>query len=99
MKTATISYARNNLSALIRFVREGSEVLILDRTRPVARITRIAEADTDWDRRCAGMARRGMVRPPAKKLTRRDLASLKPIRLRGPVDLAAALSDDREDRI
>ncbi len=42
MKTATITEAKNRLSALIDQVRAGESVLILDRGRPVARLEPVA---------------------------------------------------------
>src|SRR6267378_1495429 len=38
MKTASITEAKNNLSALIDGLKSGSPVLIVDRGRPVARL-------------------------------------------------------------
>jgi len=38
MKRASISEAKNNLSALIDGLKGGSPVLIVDRGRPVARL-------------------------------------------------------------
>jgi len=38
MKKAGIREARQNLSALIEYVREGREVVITDRGKPVARL-------------------------------------------------------------
>jgi prevent-host-death family protein len=38
MKTASITEAKNNLSALIDGLKGGSPVLIVDRGRPVARL-------------------------------------------------------------
>ena len=38
MKKATITQAKNNLSALIDGLKDGSPVFIVDRGRPVARL-------------------------------------------------------------
>lgn len=38
MKTATIRQVRHDLGAVLAWVREGEEVTVLNRTRPVARI-------------------------------------------------------------
>ena len=43
MKKASITEAKNNLSALIDSVKGGSPVLIVDRGRPVARLERCAD--------------------------------------------------------
>ena len=68
MKTATITQAKNGLSALIDRVRAGESILILDRGTPVARLEPIANAD-DGDGRAArleraGLAKRGLTAPP-----------------------------------
>ena len=38
MKTATIRQVRHDFSTVLRWVAEGEEVTVLNRTRPVARI-------------------------------------------------------------
>lgn len=38
MKIATMSQTRNNVSALLDYVRAGESVLITDRARPVAQL-------------------------------------------------------------
>ena len=45
MKKASITEAKNNLSALIDRVKGGSSILIVDRGRPVARIVPIPQGD------------------------------------------------------
>lgn len=45
MKTATITEAKNGLSALIDRVRAGESILILDRGRPVARLEPAVQVD------------------------------------------------------
>ena len=44
MKTATITQAKNGLSALIDRVRAGESILILDRGTPVARLEPVVGA-------------------------------------------------------
>lgn len=62
MKKASITEAKNNLSALIDRVKGGSQVLIVDRGRPVARLEPV-----NWigsaDDRLARLIREGVVRP------------------------------------
>jgi antitoxin (DNA-binding transcriptional repressor) of toxin-antitoxin stability system len=38
MKTATITYTKNKLSALLALVRNGETIIVMDRGRPVARL-------------------------------------------------------------
>jgi prevent-host-death family protein len=50
MKRASITEAKNRLSALIDGLKSGSPVLIVDRGRPVARlepVTRFGEGDQE----------------------------------------------------
>jgi prevent-host-death family protein len=63
MKTATITEAKNGLSALIDQVRAGQSVLILDRGVPVARLEPIAR-DPGQPGRLERLERAGIVRAP-----------------------------------
>ena len=71
MKTATITEAKNRLSALIDRVRHGETVVITDRGRPVARLESVvSDPAVDPGGRLARLERRGLLRraaaPPAK---------------------------------
>ena len=61
MKTATITEAKNGLSALIDRVRGGETVLILDRGVPVARLEPAVD-DRDPSGRIRRLQRAGAVR-------------------------------------
>ena len=64
MKRATITEAKNQLSALIDRVRHGDTVVITDRGRPVARlVSAVTEAPADTEGRLARLQRRGGIRP------------------------------------
>ena len=63
MKRASISEAKNALSALLDRVRQGATVVIEDRGVPVARLEPIA-GGADAEGRVARLARQGLVRPP-----------------------------------
>ena len=97
MKRATISEAKNQLSALIRRVRRGEEVLILDRDVPVARLVPVAEVGRrDEDQLLADLERRGIVRRPVRPPDPGLLDRLgPPPKIRG--DILAALLADREE--
>ena len=62
MKKTSISELKNQLSAYLQYVRAGETVVIYDRSRPVARIDRVA--DEDDDERVAQLHRAGIVVPP-----------------------------------
>jgi len=60
MKTATITEAKNGLSALIDRVKAGDSVVILDRGRPVARLEPVLD-QADPGGRLARLVRAGIV--------------------------------------
>jgi antitoxin (DNA-binding transcriptional repressor) of toxin-antitoxin stability system len=95
MKYAKIGELRDGLSRYLDQVREGSEVLVLDRDRPIARIVPAGGARPalggDAERLVAlerrGLLRRGKGRYPAA------LQRGRPVRVRGSV-----LADLRSER-
>lgn len=95
MRRATITEAKNQLSALLDRVRHGETVLILDRGRPVARLEPApARPEDDADGRLARLERAGVIRPAA---TPPPVARiLKPLpRLRKPARVVEALIEER----
>ncbi len=95
--TANISFAKNHLSELIDRVKAGHTITILDRRRPVARLSPAEPAEgEDWVR---DLVRRGVLSEPRKPLDRRALDRLRPVRLKNKTDIVAALIADREDRV
>jgi prevent-host-death family protein len=96
MKRATISEAKNQLSALIDRVRHGETVLILDRGRPVARLESVHTApESDAEGRLARLERAGVVRrattpPPVARILKRLP------RLRKPARVLEALLEERQ---
>ncbi|HVE51135.1 MAG TPA: type II toxin-antitoxin system prevent-host-death family antitoxin [Casimicrobiaceae bacterium] len=97
MKRATISEAKNQLSALIRRVRRGEEVLILDRDVPVARLIPVqALEQRDDDKVLADLERRGIIRRPKRPPDPGLLDRLgPPPKIKG--DILEALLADREE--
>jgi prevent-host-death family protein len=83
MKKASISEAKNNLSALIDSVKGGSPVLIVDRGRPVARLEPVSRIDPADDR--------------LARLAARSLFAGKPPRPRKGVSGVRALLDERRE--
>ncbi len=63
MKTATVTDAKNGLSALIDQVRAGESITILDRGTPVARLEPVVSG-AEHDGRLRRLTRAGIVRPP-----------------------------------
>ena len=99
MKRATISQAKNQLSALIRRVRRGEEVLILDRDVPVARLVPVERvAARDEEQLLADLERRGILRRPLRPADPSLLDRLgPPPKIKGDI-LAALLADRAEGR-
>jgi prevent-host-death family protein len=97
MNTATITEAKNRLSALIDLVRAGETVVITDRGVPVAHLVGAAGAPGDEDEaRISRLERRGGIRRPTRgPLTKAELED----RLLGrpPTGVLDALLEERRD--
>jgi prevent-host-death family protein len=64
MRKASITEAKNNLSALIDSLKGGSPVLIVDRGRPVARLEPVkASGESEPEGRLSRLVRDAIVRP------------------------------------
>jgi prevent-host-death family protein len=95
MKKASITEAKNNLSALIDSVRGGSPVLIVDRGRPVARLEPLRGVAGSADL-LGRLIREGIVRS-ARSAPARSVLSTKPPRPRKAASAVRALLDDRRE--
>lgn len=95
MKKASISEAKNNLSALIDSVKGGSPVLIVDRGRPVARLEPVGRIDPADDR-LARLVREGVVRS-ARGVVPKDVIAGRPPRPKKGVSGVRALLDERRE--
>ncbi|MGD0630843.1 MAG: type II toxin-antitoxin system Phd/YefM family antitoxin [Terracidiphilus sp.] len=62
MRTAKISELKAKLSAHIQYVKNGEEVLILDRNTPVARLVAVGSLD-DYDERTRRLIAKGILTP------------------------------------
>ena len=97
MKTASITEANNNLSALIDGLKSGSPVLIVDRGRPVARLepaTTGAEAGDDG--RLLRLVRDGLLRP-RRAAPSPALFSQPPPRAKAGASAVKALLEERRE--
>ena len=95
MKRASITEAKNNLSALIDGLKGGSPVLIVDRGRPVARLESVT-TDREHDGRLSRLIREGIVRPGRGRLSR-ALFTDQPPRPKGGASAVAALIEERRE--
>src|SRR5215831_16770568 len=97
MKKASITEAKNNLSALIDGLKGGSPVLIVDRGRPVARLEPLGGDDEgEQGGRLSRLVRDGLVRlrrdtPP------RTLFNTRPPRVKTGASAVDALIEERRE--
>ena len=97
MKKASITEAKNRLSALIDGLKKGSPVLIVDRGRPVARLEPVMSlGEGEQDGRLSRLIREGIVRPGRTPLIS-SLFTAQPPRLKGDASGVAALLAERRD--
>jgi prevent-host-death family protein len=100
VKTASVSDMKAHLSRYLRLVRRGSEVQILDRGVPVARLVGLqsspGSADPRDKERLDRLVKAGVLRPGSGNV--RDVLSEPPIVADGAA-LGQALDEDRGDRL
>lgn len=95
MKKASVSETKNQLSAILREVREGETYLIVDHGKPVARIEPLAKRSEDADLRRLDLERRGILRRGRGPI-REEILQNHPPHLPKDVSAVAALLDERE---
>jgi prevent-host-death family protein len=97
MKKASITEAKNRLSALIDGLKGGTPVLIVDRGRPVARLEPVASAgEGDEGGRLSRLIRDGIVRPGRAPFSR-ALFTEQPPRPKGGASAVAILIEERRE--
>lgn len=95
MTTASITEAKNNLSKLIKKVRGGESVLILDRNIPVARLEPLAPGSADADEaKLLDLERRGLITRGTGKLPK-DFFKRPRLKMKG--SLVQAVLDERNE--
>jgi prevent-host-death family protein len=95
MKKASVTEAKNKLSALIDGLRGGSPVLILDRGRPVARLEPVTSGlEAERDGRLSRLVRSGIARP-RRAAPPRSLFSDQPPRAKAGASAVEALLEER----
>lgn len=96
MLTVSVSELKAHLSRYLRDVRRGSEVQVLDRGRPVARLVGLTTDDaTDDDAARERLVRSGLLRAG----TGDSAAVLQTPALELGTELRTALDEDRDDRV
>ncbi len=107
MKKAKIADLKNNLSRYLAYVREGGEVLVLDRETPVAHLVPFAPRRARGramaggqlaDERLADLERQGLIRRGDLESVTEWLREHRPIRLpRGGGSVVGALLEMRDE--
>jgi prevent-host-death family protein len=94
MKTATVTEAKNGLSALLDQVKAGESFLITDRGRPIARVVPIVELE-DPDGRLERLERAGILRRGAETLSDEFFTGPIPQPTR-PIEASQYIVEERE---
>lgn len=97
MKTASVSDAKNRLSAYLELVRRGETVVLTDRNVPVAQLAPLPAAlRGDGESRLQALERRGVIRR-ARMRPGKDFLKRLPAVAGVKGDALAALLRERED--
>lgn len=96
MKRASVTEAKNSLSALIDGLANGSPVLIVDRGRPVARLEPVEGEERGG--RLARLERRGMVRTRRRPVPKAITQTPPPKPAAGASALKTLLDERRSGR-
>lgn len=97
MSSVSVTDLKAHLSRYLRMVRRGSEVQILERGVPVARLTGLEKGQAGPDKkRVAHLTEQGVLRRGAGNLN--WLLAEGPLQAQG-LALGEALDEDREDRV
>lgn len=67
MRSVNIAELKNRLSTYLERVREGEEIIIRDRRKPIAKIVPLAS--DDWEAEEQALIAAGVMRPAARPLT------------------------------
>ena len=94
MQTTSITELKNSLSAYLRNVKAGEEVLITDRGRPIARLVPVSPSDS-IEERMDDLERRGLLKRGTGKLPEDFWEMPRPKDPEGSV--RRAISQDREE--
>jgi prevent-host-death family protein len=99
MRIASITEAKNSLSALIDSLKTGSPVLIVDRGRPVARLEPVTVGEEGaHDGRLSRLLRDGVVRPRRREPPQVLFDSEPPHLRAGASGVDVLIEERREDR-
>lgn len=97
MRTASITEAKNGLSALIDAVKEGESVLILERGVPVARLEPVQASELEDEQRIARLERKGIITRRGRGNIVETLRKHPPIKPRSGTSVLEALLEERRE--
>jgi len=85
--------ANQHFSRMVKIIKQGEEVILTDRGRPIAMVTPLGGGAT-WGVRLDRLARAGLIRLPGEP---GRIGPAKPVRARGK-PASQILSEEREER-
>jgi prevent-host-death family protein len=93
MSTVGVKELKNRLTHYLRRTKQGEEVIVTDRGKPIALIQAIQSAELAATReaRLARLAAQGVVTLPTRKLSKR----IRPVKVSGPPVSRMILEDRR----
>jgi antitoxin (DNA-binding transcriptional repressor) of toxin-antitoxin stability system len=96
MKRVSVTDLKNGLSRVLRLVKRGETVEILERSVPIARIESVGGRSTDDESRLQRLIRDGVVSPAKVPVDPDIVLKFKPIPCK--VDVVKVLIEERGDR-
>ncbi len=85
--------ANQHFSRMVKIIKQGEEVILTERGRPIAMVTPLG-AGANWDMRLERLARAGLIRLPGQP---GRIGPAKPVRARGK-PASQILSEERDER-
>lgn len=96
MKRASITETKNQLSALLKLVRRGHTVVIMDRNQPVAQLVPVLPETSDDEERLARLEKQGIIRR-SKTTKPNPLLLQPPPKAKKGASILRALLQEREE--
>lgn len=99
MTRVNISTLKNELSAVLRKVRRGEEILVVDRDQPVARLVAVGHGPKAKDTKTLleDLVTRGVASPPKRRPPARSWMEAHLVKLQPGVSAVKALLEEREE--
>jgi prevent-host-death family protein len=85
--------ANQHFSRMVKIIKQGEEVILTERGRPIAMVTPLG-TDPNWGVRLDRLAKAGLIRQPSQP---GRVGPAKPVRARGK-PASRILSEERDER-